>query len=237
MARREARAGRRGHHHREVARFGGWTARRGNAAASGGCAARGRAGAALRGLDVAGHEHEVERAQRRASVRLSASGWSAAQQHHVALVEQMLALRAAQGRQVAEGESRCGLPRAPRRWRRGGSAAPRRTPGACAAGKPSAAAELLGADVAHVHDEAALRARRVEAVSLVDRQLERLERRLDLAREALGFAVAPTPPAARMNSGSCKASQGASAWLTAGCRDQRVGGGSRCPAAKPAWKT
>ena len=131
----------------------------------------------------------------------------------------MLALRAAQGRQAAEGEvdaaclERLGdgvVRQLPRLDVHAGRLAPPQG--------HQRRQEFLGADVAHVHDEAALRARRVEAVGLVDRQLERLERRLDLAREGLGLRRGRHAAGPRTNSGSCKASRRrVSAWLTAGC--------------------
>ena len=110
-----------------------------------------------------------------------------AQQHDITLLQDGLALGAGQRRQVAEGQVQAPvLERRRNRLQRElhrVDAHPR-----CLAADRGhqRRQELVGADVAHVHDEAPLRARGVEVLGLVERDVELAQRRLDLARELVG---------------------------------------------------
>ncbi len=141
-----------------------------------------------RRLGMAGHEDEAQPAQRTAVAQRAGQRVAAAQQHHVALLQQGLALGARQHRQVAEGQVQPALVQ-----RRGdglGRHLHRLHPhgrGRAAHGRHQQRQELVGADVAHVHDEAALRMRGVEAVGLLQRHVELAQRRLHLARQLVGL--------------------------------------------------
>ncbi|GMV75756.1 MAG: hypothetical protein AMXMBFR78_27060 [Rubrivivax sp.] len=140
-----------------------------------------------RGLGVAVDEHELELLERAAVAQLRGLRVALAQQHDVALLQDGLALGAGQRRQVAEGEVQPPvLERRRHRLERElhrVDAHPRRL---AADGRHQRRQELVGADVAHVHDEAPLRARGVEAQAFAERGVELAQRGLDLARELVG---------------------------------------------------
>jgi hypothetical protein len=115
---------------------------------------------------------------------------AAAQQHHVALLQDRRALGARQARQVTEGEVEPAVLQR-RRDGLGGQlhrlhAHARRL---AADGGHQRRQEFLGADVAHVHHEAALRARGIEGLGLVQRHVELAQRRLHLARQLVGLGA------------------------------------------------
>lgn len=139
-------------------------------------------------LGMAGHQHEVQLLQRRAVAQCRRQRVALAQQHDVALLQDGRALGAHQARQVAEGEVQAavlqcrgnGVGRQLHRL----DAHARRL---AAYGGHQRRQEFVGADVAHVHDEAPLRARGVEGLGLVQRDVELAQRRLHLARQLVGL--------------------------------------------------
>ncbi len=141
-----------------------------------------------RRLGVADHEHEVQPLERRAVAQRAGQRVALAQQHDVALLQDGQAFGARQSRQVAEGQvqpavlerRRDGIGRQLHRL----DAHARRL---AADDGHQRRQEFVGADVAHVHDEAALRMRGVEGLGLVQRHVELAQGRLHLARQLVGL--------------------------------------------------
>jgi len=140
-----------------------------------------------RGLGVAVHEHELQALQHAAVAQPRRQRVARAQQHDVALLQDGQALRPRQRRQVADRQvqppilerRRHGLGRHLHRLQtHAGRLA--------ADGGHQRRQEFVGADVAHVHDEAPLRVRRIEALRLGQRDIELAQRGVDRTRELVG---------------------------------------------------
>ncbi len=140
-----------------------------------------------RGLGVAVDEHELEPLECAAVAQSRRLRVALAQQHDVALLQDGLALGAGQRRQVAEGEVQAPVLERRRHCVGGELHRVDAHPGRLAPDRRhERRQEFVGADVAHVHDEASLRARGVEARALAQGQIDLAQRRLDLARELVG---------------------------------------------------
>lgn len=141
-----------------------------------------------RRLGMAGHQHEVQLLQRRAVAQRRCQRVALAQQHDITLLQDGRALGAHQPRQVAEGQVQ---PAVLERRRDGLGRQLHRLDtharGLAADGGHQRRQKFVGADVAHVHDEAALRARGVEGLGLVQRDVELAQRCLHLARQLVGL--------------------------------------------------
>lgn len=140
-----------------------------------------------RGLGVAVDEHELQPLERAAVAQPQRLRVAAAQQHDVALLQDGLALGAGERRQVAERQVQPAVLERRGHGLRGelhgvDAHAGRLAPD----GRQQRRQELVRADVAHVHDEAPLRARGVELRALAQREVELAQRRLGLTREQIG---------------------------------------------------
>ncbi len=142
-----------------------------------------------RRLGVALHDDEVEPLERGAVGQPACQRVAAAQQNHVALLEQRRVLGAHQRRQVAQREVEPAvLERRADRLRLHLHRLDAHAGRLRADGGHDLRQELVGADVAHVQREAARRARGVERVAVLQCGVEQLQRRVDLPRELLGLA-------------------------------------------------
>lgn len=137
---------------------------------------------------MAGHEHEVQLLQRRAVAQCAGQRVAAAQQHHVAFLQDGLAFGAHQAGQVAEGQVQ------PAFFQRRGNGFGRQLhglqPHRRGLGRNAGhqlRQELVGADVRQVQHEAALRMRGVEGLGLVQRQVQLAQGRFHLAHQLVGL--------------------------------------------------